>query len=982
MSFAAKRLCLGLTILLAMPLASFGQLTLSVDSIDASAFPTVRLMTVTRDAGLLQKSLSSTNYTVTENGFPQTPVSYFGTRGTRPFSIILLLAVGSYVSSSDLTAEKGVASAVIDSLDGLNDESELVIYNDQMGVPQAWTPAKQPMRDALAGISSGTGGNRFWDGVSAALLEAAGTSNIRTILVISNGRDDGSVSTLSSVVTRAKTLNLKIFTVGINAAGGENNLQNVAQQTGGTYFTNPSLAVETVVNLMRQTPPYCILEYTSNNRCRDGAARNINVQVSLNSRNATANGQYPLTQDPASNVTATFKVDTVSIPAGRTGSVGVLLQTTVTGQLLQPGSLDLAFDKTKLTLTGVTIDTTLVKNTTVAAPVSTASGATISWSGVSPLNGKGRFLNVRFMAADVTQNTDVPVTISGMTFSGGCIQPQTAAGRVLILPKNYGISGRSLQVISYLWNDTKKDYDPSPAEVKVEIQNTGDLPLTGVHAVFPADSGLRFAWGSTSDAPASPSTLQPGEKGIASWFVKALPRPDEKGYQFDVAAAAKEPVSVNIRVFMNVKPASSGLAMSCSADTVKINGGAHTPKPAMVRAYVRSAGTAASPAGQVTLVLPQDITLASGTTSQAIASMASGGGQLYTWPVNYPTNLSSQTVYPLTIVLAPTGAPADTCTLQFVVPGLTAPSIVASCLNVPAFVAYDTVTKAYADIVISGRIHNYGAGASDSVKAVLTIPPELTLAAGQTATKLVSPSIAPNDSADVSWTLRASVVACTDRKVTISATLRHANTDVLTCSKDITLLARPNLLPEVRSFTPAKLDTLNLSATQAFSVQAIDANGDPLNITWWSQGHVIGGNTPSASDQFIQTGKQTVRCVIRDGCGADSVVVQWTFDVVNKTGLDDAGAAAHDFTINAIHPNPLTTGRTAVVECVLPTGSHSITLDVIDGKGAIVSRLFEGQVAGGAQTRAVRFGALPPGAYFLRLSSGAQSAVKSFVVSK
>jgi|GEM_PF-1205949 len=945
------------------------QWNLSIDSVDASAFPKVRALVTTRAGNLLRKDLSASNYTVWEDGFIQDSLVYKGTRGSNFFDIGILMNSGSSASAQDIAVMRGTAGKFVDSLDGLNDQCALITYDNTPVVMASMQSAKSLLHNSLAGFTSGSGANRLWDGVYGALNHVAFNSvnSMWALLVMSNGLDDGSGKTFNDVVALAKQLKIPIYTLGINAGGGISNLQDLADRTGGILFNSPDRAVETLVNLLRGTPSYCILEYVSSSLCRDGAERALNVRVRVDNDSTFAAGTYPPAADPASNVEAGFAVDTGSVASGKGAVLGLLLKNAIDRQPFRAANIDISFDKSVITLTKVETDSGLLPGSHVSF-VSTQTGAEISIGGVSMLNGSGRLLKLFFSAAEVAANTDVTVEIESFNFIAGCLIPKTSAGRLRVLPRNYSLSGSGGNVYAFVWNDMSGDYDPPSAAFTATVTNTGDLPVTGLTAALPASDALKALGGATLMTAVEPQTLAPGEKGTAVWHMRALPRSNETSVQLDVAFASSEGVTASARLYANIKPAGSAVTMRCSADTVRVEAGSHSPRPAEVTAVIRSAGVEASPAGQVSIEFPGSLTLVEGTPTQTFSSLTPGTTQTLKWKFDYPVDRPSKEVFPITLALTPVTGAADTCIVSLEVPPITGPDLQASCLEHPDTVRYDSVARAYPEVILRVSVKNSGSEPSSRLTAALTTPPEALPAPGETLVKIVSEQLGAGDSAEVSWRILISQPLCENADLSFGYELTDETGTVFDCSSSMHVTARPNLPPYFTGILPSPVDTLAPDKPHVFRATATDDDGDALRYAWSVDGAAAGAeDSDSLVHTFSAQGPHEVKCSVSDSCGA-TVEAGWFFVVHSTTSIGRPAEGAGGWRIIANAPNPF--ASSTMIQFEAPSGNHLVTLDLVDAAGRTVAVLLKGPLSGGLHSAAFDAAGLPSGLYHARLRTG------------
>jgi hypothetical protein len=593
----------------------------------------------------------------------------------------------------------------------------------------------------------------------------------------------------------------------------------------------------------------------------------------------------------------------------------------------------------------------------------------IDFSGTTILNGTGNLFNMVFTAREVTAQFIAPIACTALNFSRGCIQPTVTEGKITVKPRSASISAKSSTYV-FEWNDLNKEYNPRVQEISVEVTNTGDFDVTKLIAVFPSDPAVRLAWGTSDTAVVTPDSLKPGQKGIARFLVKPVPVAAETIAPIDIRVASAESTEALGRAQFVIRAASSALRITGSVDPVQVVGGAYIPDPVPVHVVVHSAGTAMSPAGSVDIILPPGLTLASGDPGRTFTEMAGGTNQTFDWTVNYPSS-SIDRQWPILLALRGEEEWNDTVVVILDVPALTAANVQTSKPSgAPVVVAWDSTSNAYVplEFIFSSRFTNIGTAASDTLTAAVATG--LPLAAGETAAKIVSNGLNPNDSATVQWRMKPPPAPlCHDSVYTIifqaeaCCPARVLRTDTIT----VLVTARPDLAPEIVSRMPFGPDTLiSKDSTATFTVNAIDANGDQLTYIWTLNGNAVGANAPSYTQKYSDMSNYTLVCTVSDGC--KSVDVQWNFQL---TGVDAVNAIAKSFGILANHPNPF--AQTTAVDFVIPDGpSRTVTMEVLDMTGRVVATVLNESLAGGTHSVTFDLSGRPSGAYIVRLRSGRQ----------
>jgi hypothetical protein len=129
--------------------------------------------------------------------------------------------------------------------------------------------------DAIAGIWNNyvqgfPAGSRAWDALSAAIsaLGSAATNQIHYILFMSDGQDDSSTATMSSVIAAATNADVRIYTVGFGDDVDTNALETLAASTMGQYFapTNSSDMALDFARMGKDLSSQYILRWATLNR--------------------------------------------------------------------------------------------------------------------------------------------------------------------------------------------------------------------------------------------------------------------------------------------------------------------------------------------------------------------------------------------------------------------------------------------------------------------------------------------------------------------------------------------------------------------------------------------------------------------------------------------------------------------------------------------------------------------------------------------
>ncbi len=217
----------------------------------ASGIQVVNVLATVRDKNAnFIRNLTQDDFSILEDGRPQT-IRYFSSETNLPLTIGLLVDT-SLSQTKVLDAERGASFRFIDQV--LRDKTDHVFvmqFDMNVKTKQALTNSRADLQESLRLVNTPTrqelsiqygGGTLLYDAISDACKQVMQKQQGRkALIVLSDGRDDGSNATLAAAVQQAQRTNTLIYTIlftggGFGSAQGKNVMQRLAQQTGGSYF--------------------------------------------------------------------------------------------------------------------------------------------------------------------------------------------------------------------------------------------------------------------------------------------------------------------------------------------------------------------------------------------------------------------------------------------------------------------------------------------------------------------------------------------------------------------------------------------------------------------------------------------------------------------------------------------------------------------------------------------------------------------------
>ena len=194
-------------------------------------------------------------------------------------------------SGSMRNKRRGVNASALQFVRSSNPEDEVFIlnFNDESYLDTDFTDSIKLLEEGLERIDS-RGGTAFYDALYLALnhLNEKASWDKKVLLLITDGEDNASRTTLEELVQTVQRSNVMIYTVGL--LSGESRramrrakraLENVAKASGGaTYFPNNLEDVQVVANdIAADIRNQYVLAYTPTNQVLDGKFRRVEVRL-------------------------------------------------------------------------------------------------------------------------------------------------------------------------------------------------------------------------------------------------------------------------------------------------------------------------------------------------------------------------------------------------------------------------------------------------------------------------------------------------------------------------------------------------------------------------------------------------------------------------------------------------------------------------------------------------------------------------------
>ena len=275
----------------------------------APVFPAqIRLVTLhptVRDArGELVTGLDRGAFTVYENGKPQ-PITVFR-RDDVPVSLGILIDN----SGSMRALRSKVEAAALAFVRASNPQDEVFVLNfaDKARIDVPFTTDVRVLESGIARVDS-IGGTAMRDAidVAEAYLNERATRDRKVLLVITDGKDNASVTPVDRIRSQAEQGGIVIYAIGLTndadpskTKHARDALDDLAERTGGFAHYPPSIddVGAAALAVARQIRNQYTVGYTPLNQKLDGSYRRLRVEVKANGRlSVRARAGYRATPD-------------------------------------------------------------------------------------------------------------------------------------------------------------------------------------------------------------------------------------------------------------------------------------------------------------------------------------------------------------------------------------------------------------------------------------------------------------------------------------------------------------------------------------------------------------------------------------------------------------------------------------------------------------------------------------------------------------
>jgi len=286
-----SRACLGFVLLAvqpALPVADDSPEIRFIEVVPGPGGEGHALLSVSDGAGRRLSGLSTANFTVRADGSLAAVLRLVkAAQGGRPLSIVLAVDVSGSMKGAGIEGARQGAIALLDRL-GKQDLCALIAFGSGVRELADFTDDRERIRSALAKLTASDPRTHLYAALFDALDRAgrAPTSRVAVVL-LTDGRDEGSPVGLQDVLTKATLRETPVFTLAYGRNADEPVLERVAAVSKGAFFRapEPGRIVEAYLGIIERLQQDYLLVYPTP---AGGRAHRLTVEVEYRGRRTQA----------------------------------------------------------------------------------------------------------------------------------------------------------------------------------------------------------------------------------------------------------------------------------------------------------------------------------------------------------------------------------------------------------------------------------------------------------------------------------------------------------------------------------------------------------------------------------------------------------------------------------------------------------------------------------------------------------------------
>jgi len=275
-----------------------------IQQVDTSLYPEMKIfLSVLDSEGKLVLGLKKENFQILENDAPVKNFKVGGVfKNMEWLALTLVMDRSGSMAGEYLSQAKTAAMDFIDNL-GLGDRVALVTFHSDIQLASDFVQDKETLRPIIASITA-VKNTALYDAILFALAGIKDQPSARkTVIALTDGRDTHSRATIGECLEKVKEAGIPVFMIGLGGKLNEEILQNIATESGGSYFPapQPQDLLEIYRRISRQLENQYVLLYRSRALDAKGVGT-LRVNLERNGETAHDRRYFALVRDVPSEV--------------------------------------------------------------------------------------------------------------------------------------------------------------------------------------------------------------------------------------------------------------------------------------------------------------------------------------------------------------------------------------------------------------------------------------------------------------------------------------------------------------------------------------------------------------------------------------------------------------------------------------------------------------------------------------------------------
>ena len=290
-------------------------INIEVRQVDNSKFPEVTLYTsITDNGGNTIENLTKSDFDIKEIDSNGDVVNVsiddvYQVLNEDKISLNLVLDASSSMDSyNKMQQAKNAANALVDYMElTKGDQIEVISFDDFVYLEQDFSSQKDIVQNAINGIGT-NGSTALYDALYAGLFQTYYEEGAKCVIGFTDGMENASSYTFDDVVAMAQGTGIPVFIIGIGEEYDADELQKLANQCSGKYYSANVNDLETIlediyISIYREQQDYYVFKYRTTNQDNLAEFRDVVLETS----NTTEfSGSYRKAYVPQTDITGAF----------------------------------------------------------------------------------------------------------------------------------------------------------------------------------------------------------------------------------------------------------------------------------------------------------------------------------------------------------------------------------------------------------------------------------------------------------------------------------------------------------------------------------------------------------------------------------------------------------------------------------------------------------------------------------------------------